>query len=641
MLSRRVVVALAAAGSWAVVCAIYSILGLAHLYQDVSTPCARPDCPPPRLSSAPFSLTAYAVVIVAFASVVVIAFLALALIVGVRSRTVSGIAAAAVLVTLAASSVSAGPRDGAAAIIWLVGTGGLFWLLAVYPTLTFRPRWVAAPVAIAVMWSIVIAVVSHGSSDEPWSWLEGLVFALALLGILAAQVVRFVTGTDTERRQLQLLLLVLAALILTGIAWIGGTAANPSWGTGSVPAAIAFEWSGLLLLIAASCVAWAVAREGALGIIVNRAVVGALLSGIFFSCYALVVVSVGLLVGGAVPTAAAAFGSAVLFAALARPITRQVESLTYGDDEDPEIVVGMLSARLASADSEDPALPALLSLTCEKLRLEEAQLDPPEGETPPPGVGVVDAVVAGVPHTIWARPVRGTTLTRRTRRALAAAADPLVAAALLDARTEDLRLSRQRLAVTREKERRELRRQLHDDVVPSLAATRHRITAAADAPEASRAGHLAAAIRSIDDTVDALRSLARTMRPPELDSLGLVPALRLFAARMSIPVAVTGQGEELPGSVETTVYRITVEALLNAERHAHATSAEVDLTASPDSVRLVITDDGIGGADGLTWGVGLVSIRERVTELGGRLRITDNRPRGLRLDCRLPLGSGR
>lgn len=395
------------------------------------------------------------------------------------------------------------------------------------------------------------------------------------------------------------------------------------------------------MLVAAACVAWAVAREGALGIIVSRGVVGALLSGIFFACYALVVAAVGALVGGGAPTAAgAAFGSAVLFAALARPITQHVENLTYGDDEAPDVLVALLTARLAS-HSEGPALPALLSLTCERLHLDEVRLDPPVADPRPASAGEVNTLVGGVPHRIWAQPTRGSRLTRRTQRALAAAADPLVAGALLDTRTEDLRLSRLRLATTREEERRELRSQLHDDVVPSLAATRHRITAAADASENGRVAHLDAAVRSIDDAVESLRSLARTLRPPELDSLGFLPALQLFAARMSIPVAITGNGDRLPESTEATVYRIAVEALLNAERHAHATAAEVDLTELAGSISLVVTDDGVGGAEGLTWGVGLVSIRERVSELGGRLYLADNHPRGLRLECQLPLGAGR
>jgi len=632
--------AFSVAGAWAAFCAVYAIFGLASMYGAVSTPCVLPDCPPPRVTDASFSLPIYALAVVALASIIVAAFFALAVIVGLRTRRVRTIAVAAVFATLAASSVTAGPRDGFAAVVWVVGTSGLFWLLAVYPTVSFRPRWAVVPVAVAGGWSIVIAVLSRGTSSEPWWWLEGLVFTVALAAILVAQIVRYMSGSIPERRQLRLLLLVLGALVLTSIAWAAGSSANPSWGAGSVPAAIASEWAGVLLLIAATCVAWAVARESALGIIVDRAIVGALLSSVFVACYALVVAAVGALVSDGVPTVAAAFGAAILFAALARPITRHVESLTFGDDEAPDAIARLLSERLASADSDEPVLPSLLVVACERLHLESVELDPPTGTVRVARTEAVDVEVSGVSHTVWARPHQGQRLTARTRRALAAAAGPLVAASLLDARTSDLRASRLSLATMREEERQELRRHLHDDVVPSLAATRHRITAATGAAGNAQAAHLAAAVGSVDDAIEALRSLARTMRPPELDALGLVPALRLFASRMSIPVVISGNNDVLlPGTVESTIYRIAVEALLNTERHAQATAAEVRLVAASDSVALSIADDGIGGADELAWGVGLVSIRERVSELGGRLDVSDNDPRGLRVDCTLPVGA--
>ena len=130
------------------------------------------------------------------------------------------------------------------------------------------------------------------------------------------------------------------------------------------------------------------------------------------------------------------------------------------------------------------------------------------------------------------------------------------------------------------------------------------------------------------DTVTAIEEIRRmvyAMRPPALDELGLVPALRQQAVglrnRDGEPVAVDVTAPEefpdLPAAVEVAAYRIVTEALTNVARHSTSASASVRLDPAADGLHLEVTDRGRSGA----WraGVGLASMRERATELGGTL----------------------
>ncbi len=113
------------------------------------------------------------------------------------------------------------------------------------------------------------------------------------------------------------------------------------------------------------------------------------------------------------------------------------------------------------------------------------------------------------------------------------------------------------------------------------------------------------------------------MRPPALDELGLLAALRQHASTLPVPVTVTAT--ELPtlgAAVEVAAYRISVEALTNVVRHAHATSAQLTLTAKPNSLTIQVIDNGqTTGA----WhpGTGITSMRERAALVGGTLTAND------------------
>ncbi|GID30599.1 histidine kinase [Paractinoplanes brasiliensis] len=204
---------------------------------------------------------------------------------------------------------------------------------------------------------------------------------------------------------------------------------------------------------------------------------------------------------------------------------------------------------------------------------------------------------------------------------------------------DDLRRSRERLVMAREEERRRLRRDLHDGLGPTLAALTMRAEAAQDAAPSAVKNLLARIVDDAEAAVVDVRRLVEGLRPPALDSLGLAGALTAHLAglpsgappvRLVAPAALPA----LPAATEVAAYRIAVEAVTNVCRHSGAASASVRLDVDGDRLIVEIWDDG-GGASGVREGTGLVSMRERADELGGRLAWSSG-PGGTRIRAELP-----
>jgi signal transduction histidine kinase len=136
------------------------------------------------------------------------------------------------------------------------------------------------------------------------------------------------------------------------------------------------------------------------------------------------------------------------------------------------------------------------------------------------------------------------------------------------------------------------------------------------------------------------------LRPPSLDELGLVGALRTYAVNLSSRVQVVIDAPaslpSLSAAVEVAAFRIAQEALTNVQRHAQASTATVLLNFDKSSVSLVVSDDGIGGLSnandtGKQVGLGLVGMRERAHLLGGDLHIESQPGKGTRITFEVPL----
>jgi signal transduction histidine kinase len=199
----------------------------------------------------------------------------------------------------------------------------------------------------------------------------------------------------------------------------------------------------------------------------------------------------------------------------------------------------------------------------------------------------------------------------------------LVGTALANAEARAaLTASRARIVAAADMARRRIERDLHDGAQQHLVslALHLRAAHAAVPPEA---GELAVELRSVADglasVLEELRELARDIHPAALANGGLGSALRTLANRSAIPVRLDFQVDgRLPEQVDLTAYYVVAEALANAAKHAHASAVTVRVTADTGALRVVVSDNGRGGAD-LTLGSGLLGLVDRIEALGGRL----------------------
>lgn len=213
----------------------------------------------------------------------------------------------------------------------------------------------------------------------------------------------------------------------------------------------------------------------------------------------------------------------------------------------------------------------------------------------------------------------------------------------------DLQAARERLVITREEERRRLRRDLHDGLGPALASLPLKIDAAIDliTQDQQRSVSLLGDIkRQSQQLVADVRQVVNGLRPPALDELGLAEALRGALAQLrthpnglQITFSANKLPPGLPAAVEAATYRITMEAATNVIRHAQAEHCWITLQiiAFPPQMQITVADDGIGLPVAIVPNVGLHSMRERAEELGGAFQLQPRPSGGTQITVSLPL----
>jgi signal transduction histidine kinase len=214
-------------------------------------------------------------------------------------------------------------------------------------------------------------------------------------------------------------------------------------------------------------------------------------------------------------------------------------------------------------------------------------------------------------------------------------------AAQLHERVDDLRDARARIIAAADAERRRIERDLHDGAQQRLVALSLTLGMAESrlaADPAAAAPLIAQAREEAQHAVKELRELASGIHPALLSERGLGPALEALAARAPVPTTVDGVPEQrLPPPVESACYFVTAEALTNVAKYAGATSAGVHLAVEHGRARLIVRDDGAGGAD-LSSGTGLRGLRDRVEALDGRLEVDSPPGLGTTVIAEIPLG---
>jgi signal transduction histidine kinase len=407
-------------------------------------------------------------------------------------------------------------------------------------------------------------------------------------------------------------------------------------------------------------------------LVINRTLVYGALTAVVVGLYVLVVGGLGELLqlrGNLIISLMATGLAAVVFQPLRERLQRGANRLMYGERDDPYAVLSRLGSRLESTPAHDAVLPAVTRTVQEALKLPYAEIQlRREG-------GFETAAVAGdpvgnalhLPLVYGGETVGRLVLGPRAgedgfaegeRRLLEDLAHQIGASAHAALMTDealrlsaDLQRSRERLVEAREEERRRLRRDLHDGLGPQLSSQALTIDAvrALMRRDPDAAEELLLELKAdAQDAVADIRRLVYGLRPPALDDLGLLGALRETAEQYgakgpSVSVEAPESLPQLSAAVEVAAYRIAQEALTNVARHAGASRCVVSLAVEGTSVLcLEVRDDGRGIPDprdhtAVRAGVGLTSMRERATELGGSLVVEPLPEGGTRVRARLPL----
>jgi signal transduction histidine kinase len=206
-----------------------------------------------------------------------------------------------------------------------------------------------------------------------------------------------------------------------------------------------------------------------------------------------------------------------------------------------------------------------------------------------------------------------------------------------------------RLIASQEMERQRIARELHDDVSQNVAVVKIEIDRIANQVEtAALRSSLRTVSAQVGEIASGVRNLSYELHPPKLQIMGLVGALESLCGDASkhrgLHVAFTHSSvpSRIHANVSLCLYRIVQEALHNVARHSQAREAQVHVACHADDIALRIADDGIGfdPKNIRSAGLGLLSMQERVADLGGQLTIDTRRGGGTRIDVRVPLAPG-
>lgn len=548
---------------------------------------------------------------------------------------------------------------------WSVGAFAMVlvmpWLLSVDSPTGWRRRaaWAGAAVTLTVCLPLAFLQIP-GAPENPLApspdrlpALEraldvavlplGVAYALVGAGYLLR---RSVSARPEERRCLGW---VIGSLVLVTASYaafdLGLRIGDPV-----LPLAAAALFAGLGMLPAALLVLITRQRLWGLDVAVSRATLWGLLTALLVGAYLALVWAFGQLLPWGERTSGLV--AAAVLALAVQPLRSwmqvRVDHLVYGTD------AGTLLARFGDS-SRTEGLAGLVRELRDDLRLGYVEVR--SGADLPP-VGATAGTAGGRPTVrlplrshgravgelvVGAR--AGESLDPRTRTVLERVSGMVAFALDLAQANQLLSVERDRVVEVRHEERRLLRRELHDSLGPALAGIGLGLAAIEKHGQAlpERDLDLLRQLRGeVNRRADDVRTMAHALLPPALDEGRLSDALAALAARFSdadFEVVVDAPGaDRIDSRRQVAVYHVVGEAVLNAFRHAAATTCTVRVEVDDDgAVQIAVHDDGTGLADEATPGIGLSSMRERADEAGGSLRLdTGETGRGTLVRVSLP-----
>jgi signal transduction histidine kinase len=476
----------------------------------------------------------------------------------------------------------------------------------------------------------------------------------AVLFILISVFLRYQRSRGVERIQMKWPVAAIVMYVFLGILY------NTLPGLKTIDAALDYPivWSLVMLFPISISIAILCHHLFDIDILINRTLVyGALTVGTVV-LYILVVGTLSIVsqtTGNLLISLLATGLIAFLFQPLRERLQRGVNRLMYGERDEPYVVLSQLGQRLETVLAPTAILSTIVEAIGRALKLPFVEICLSDDQTQSVSFGKPQPTTTAFPLTYQNEAVGELHIAPRPGESLSSADHKLLedlarqtGIAIHAAQvTVDLQRSRERLVLAREEERRRLRRDLHDDLAPTLASLGLTASTAADLIPinpvmATRlVKELQAEIRA---TVGNIRRLVYDLRPPTLDELGLLAAVCERAAQYSnapdgfhVTVDVPNELPALPAAVEVAAYRIVQEALENVSKHAQARQCTIRFV-NHNGLEIEITDNGIGLPSNITPGIGLRSMRERAEELGGSYVIERFLSGGTRIMAHLPIG---
>lgn len=536
-------------------------------------------------------------------------------------------------------------------------------VLALYPDarLAGVAGWVVSGVAAAL--GVVYLFGSEVVAQQPW-WIVAV--AATVMGGLATAIVRYRSRMDTEQHAAVRWALLGGLVTVQGMLVLviaGQLAGGPGiWGlglAGLIAAAVlvlAFPSLATVGLLAGS--------RGPIDTVLRFVVAGSLTLWTVVTSATVAVV----LARGAGSSDGTTLATVALLAAVAGiggwwAGARLADLLVFGGRPDSDRASASTSAAIAGATSVDQLLLVIATQVQRAIGSEGVRAQaygilitvPSDALEGVETGATFEFVAAGESLGLLSvLPRRAeSALTPRdvaVARAIVAAASPALDAARS---TQELIDARARLLVAREEERRALRRDLHDDLAPTLVGLGLTASGIARMLHAERSDASAASIAAIAESlvndlhgaIAQTRAIVHGLRPPVLDELGLVAAIRdrmtslPDANGLVVRVHASPDPMALPAAVEISALRIVQEAVANVRRHAGATRCDVRIEADTETLILDIVDDGRGMPAQTSGGLGLESMHERARELGGSLQVGTGSGGGTCVHARLPLAT--
>jgi len=548
-----------------------------------------------------------------------------------------------------------------AQLIHFVLLAALLPCFCLIPDDRFRPpwlRWVAlaiVPAAVLVAFDVVGAAAAGAFN---------LIISALILGII---IYRY-RALSAPPQQEQVVWALVAAVLMAGVQWLD-TPAWPLYLEVTPASFIAASPVGAMVIVGSlTCLAVAFLSDEMFRVEValSRALVYSLLSLFVAAVYVLVVGYLSLIFqsSGSLWLSLVATGLvAVLFQPVRQRVQRFVNHMLYGERAEPYEVIAGLGRRLKATLAPEAVLPTIAQMVQEALQLPFVAIalegDGASEVAASAGTPLGEPISFALTHQgalighLQVSPRPGDTALDSADQALLSdlaqqagiAVHSVRLTAELRQMADKLQGARERLVLALEEERRRLRRDLHDDLAPTLVGLSLRAGTIGDLieTEPAKAQTLAEDLDSaIRDAVGNIRRLVYDLRPPALDELGLLAAIRERAReysdgqRLQIEVDAPDALPALPAAVEVAAYRIVQEGLLNVVKHAQAQTCHLGIKMG-DALVIEIADDGIGLPAKPNVGVGLHSIRERAEELGGTCQMTDTAGKGTRIVVGLPV----